>query len=164
MVHYHIVSVFDVISRMKGNFRQCHLPLSRARVFYQLITSNTGYQSLFWGGVSHRFMLENRCPLCDLEQDSLEHFLVGCIRLTRCRALAGIDTSPLTTTATERMAKILTVQDEAEMTSVWNFLVDGLEMRRFMVAMLEWLIPGGGGPDYVWRCFGRMGYCLIWNS
>lgn len=126
-----------ILTRNRDYFRQCHLPLSRARVFYQLITSNTGYQSLFWGGVSHRFMLENRCPLCDLEQDSLEHFLVGCIRLTRCRALAGIDTSPLTTTATERMAKILTVQDEAEMTSVWNFLVDGLEMRRFMVAMLE---------------------------
>ena len=39
--------------------------------------------------------------------------------------------------------EMLTIQTEVEMSSVWSFLVDGLEMSRFMERMLDWLMSRG---------------------
>ena len=112
-----------MLEKDRDYLRQCRMPVSGARIFYQLITVNGCYQSLFLKGSS---ILEITA------RDTLEHFLTGCARLSRCRALAGIAGWSLNSIQSERMAEMLTIQNEEKMSSVWSFLVDGLEIRRFM--------------------------------
>lgn len=112
------------------------LPLSKSRILYQLITSNSTFQSLYCNGVSHRFNPLSDCLLCSKDSDSLEHFLLSCPCLSKCRTLSGVKFSSSENTA-EEMAQMICTQNEAQLGALWKFLVDGLETRRFMERMLE---------------------------
>ena len=120
-------------------FRSSILPIGRARVFFQLFTINSRYQSIFIDGVSHRFCPFNQCGLCNSNDfDTVVHFLLNCPIISVCRPArmtSGVFMN-LSGEEMKRVARLLCVRNEAEMEDLWQYLVDGLRLRRFVTDMM----------------------------
>ena len=112
------------------------LPIGRIRVFYQLITINNKFQSIYWQGETSKFFPANPCLLCGEAKDSLEHFFIRCPLMKKCRYLHRMAHDSSIGGIEQDMANLLHMTNNTEISRMWSFLRDAMRVRGLFEQML----------------------------